>query len=230
MDFFENVIDKIIENLSKGYTADSFVTSSAPAAVSQLKLTDNVSYRLYLYLVQGMPSDIILYSPESSKGNTVKHDFSEEEWKRFAAAIRKVVSVLVNTEEKRVAVSKRIAVGIKDCAPCDGMYFDEQYRIRFDVNCLEESVSNRFQSLHFEISNNLAKLTLFDRGTYVFESVPEDTPLSYFDIDEAKLISATEELIALTEPCSETVVSSHFENTVYSDKSGGYYLKYIKMD
>ena len=88
----------------------------------------------------------------------------------------------------------------------------------------------RFQSLHFEISNNLAKLTLFDRGTYVFESVPEDTPLSYFDIDEAKLISATEELIALTEPCSETVVSSHFENTVYSDKSGGYYLKYIKMD
>ena len=230
MDFFDSVIDKIIEKLTS--RVELTVTNQVPSATATTpdvcdEMTDKIKSVVYLHVGQGLSSDIILYSPESSLGNIKKYDFTDEKWSEFSGIVKKVIACLFNTDASMVSVARKSPIGVKSCAPCDSLYFDEQYRIRFETNYITENTPSGFYALHFDISDGYAKLSLFNESGYVFSSVPDDTPMAYFGINEQELIEAVKPLIIFAENKQDIIFASRFTNTVYSDKSGGYYLKYL---
>ena len=230
MDFFDSVIDKIIEKLTS--RVELTVTNQVPSATATTpdvrdEMTDKIKSVVYLHVGQGLSSDIILYSPESSLGNVMKYDFTEEKWNEFSGIVKKVIACLFNTGASMVSVARKSPIGTKSCAPCDSLYFDEQYRIRFETNYITENTPSGFYALHFDISDGYAKLSLFNESGYVFSSVPDDTPMAYFGINEQELIEAVKSLVTFAENKQDIIFASRFTNTVYSDKSGGYYLKYL---
>ena len=232
MDFFDSVIDKIVEKLTSRVEPKAFstpITASIPITPPKAnsELTDNVKSVVYLHVGQGLSSDIILYSPESSLGNIKKYDFTDEKWSEFSGIVKKVIACLFNTDASMVSVARKSPIGTKSCAPCDSLYFDEQYRIRFETNYIADNAPTGFYALHLDIGDGYAKLALFNEKGYVFSSVPDDTPMAYFGINEQNLLEAVKSLVTFAENKQDIIFASRFTNTVYSDKSGGYYLKYL---
>ncbi|MBQ9745674.1 MAG: hypothetical protein IJW21_02500, partial [Clostridia bacterium] len=231
MDFFDSVIEKIEEKLSaqtKTVVEKAVYKEDVASEPPKNNLTDDVKFKIYLYLSPGWVSDIILYSPASSVNDIAKYDFTEEEWKSFARMVKRVIAVLFNTGEDMVAVTRKTPVGIKECAPCDGSYFDEQYRVRFDINYISESSQKHFETVHFTIENDgVVNISLFRNGDYIFNYVDENTELSSLGIDEDSLMEAAKPLAMFAEHSSGIIFGKKFESKVYSDKSGGYNLKYL---
>lgn len=226
MDFFETVIDKIIERLITAPQAGSPIPQTSEQ--QQLDFTDNVAYRVFLNVSHKGGSYITFHSPESSKSKHLKYHFTEQDWQQFVGVIKPVISVLLHISDEMISVERKSPVGIKKCAPSTETCFDAQYRIDFSTSFLLDAPPKLYDSIHFEISNQTVRLTLFDKGNYVFHHAPADAKLSYFDIDEKVLIQAAKPLVAFAEHSSNIQLGVRFQSEVYSDKSGGYYLSYLK--
>lgn len=215
MDFFESVIDKIIEKLSisKNATNPSTLTIQADAHV-----TPQRPKKYNICLSTTRDSWIMLRSRWDEKELRINSKISFEEWKQLSDIIKKIFSLLFRTSETMVSISLN--------AP------SESGIIYFNVNYLSNYKPDYYDSLVIKIdAPNRVDLCLFDiNGDYVFHSVTPGTPLSYFAIDEAKLIEAIKPLVTFVENTSQIIFSDHFETKVYSDYSGGYYLKYLLPD
>ena len=234
MDFFDTVVDKIAERLVSPAPQGNangqnppYQANTAPVQAPAPGITKNIQCRLYLHLTEGFSSDLVLYSLDSSAGNIAKYDFLEQEWNAFVRMIKSLVACIFKTSENRVSVSRKSNLGLISCAPMGELTFDDAYRIKFNVNYLTDHTPLHYDSLHLQIENGMVKISLYDQGNYVFQKVSAQTKLSYFDIDEQALITAIQPLVAFAERTEQIGFAACFDCKVYSDKSGGYYLKYL---
>lgn len=224
MDFFDSVIDKIEERLVTSAPARASSDVVMPPAEEMAR---TVKFRTYLYGGVAGSSDLILYSPESTAKKRVCYDLTEEEWQTFCEAVKGLFAVLFRTETARVAVNRREPLGRKECAPCDGMYFDDAYRYRFDINYLTDSPSPYFDTVHVEVANHQVLLRLFFGGDYIFRTVSADATLSSLGVDETALADAVRRLACFAEHTDQVMMGSGFACRVYEDMSGSYELSYL---
>lgn len=215
MDFFESVIDKIIEKLS---IAEKATSPSASPLQESSQVTPHRPKKYDICLSTERDSWIMLRSRWDEKKLRINSKISNEEWKQLSDIIKKIFAVLFRTSEKMVSVTQ-------DDPSESGIVY-------FKVNYLSNYKPDYYHSLLIKIEQrNSVELCPFDiNGNYVFHSVPAETPLSYFEIDELELIEVIKPLVTFVENTSQISFSDHFETKVYSDCSGGYYLKYLIPD
>ena len=227
MDFFDAVIDRIVERIAENTLLCNFPDEEAIRTAA----TEQVRYKIHMYIGSGNTSELILCSTASTEEHVQQYEITEEEWKQLAEALKRVVSVLLCANADDISINRKSALGQKACAPCNGSHYEEQYRIRFDISCIADTAPGQFDSAHFTIENNgTIKLTLFRDGKYVFYSVAPNTKLSHFGIDENALIEATMPLVLLCEHHDRIRPAAHFESKVYPDHSGSYTLKYNRQE
>lgn len=171
---------------------------------------------------------LFLYSQKSiSKEQAVDFSLPREKWLALASIIRKVTAFFLITTEDAVAVELRSPLELKKCAPLDGhSYYDEDFRINFDISYINRELSEYYDSFRVEVSNVLS-LTFFSQGSYIYHSISPEATLGDIGVSEDECLTLFSELIRELYPSKDVVISNKFESKVYSDMSGGFKLRFI---
>lgn len=184
----------------------------------------NVQYRVSFSDSEG---SLFLYSADSkSKEHACRYTMPQNVWVTFQKLIRRYVSSLFHTEEDYVAVTLRDTLD-KKCAPIDGTsYFDKEFRINFEVSFLTGRIYDTYDSFRVDVGHSFS-LTFFKNGSYIYHTIPADSRLTDLGLDEEACVAISKELLEFLHPNNELVTATQFESKVFSDFSGGYYLRYL---
>lgn len=171
---------------------------------------------------------IFFYSPKSTKENIVHVNITEAFWNEFVILCKQILCVVFGkVSEKEILVKKKKPLGIYKCAPDDGYrYYDEEYRIDFDIKYIHSEDSEKYDSINIDCDDKF-EISLFKKGEYVFRGTSEDTSLADYGIDELILYKKAIAMIKFVTRDHYCMISKKFRRDVYSDGSGGYVLDYF---
>ena len=181
-----------------------------------------------LTLSSSYGGSIFFYSENSTKENTMRINITEEFWNRFVSMCQQILTVVFpGVSESEISIKRKKPLGIYECAPDDGYYYyDEKYRINFDVKYLHGKEPEKYDSINIDCYDGL-KISLYKNGESAFCGTSEKTTLSDYGIDEVALYKKAIEMINLLQGISHCKISEKFRRNVYSDGSGGYILDYF---
>lgn len=101
---------------------------------------------------------------------------------------------------------------------------DDSCEGKFKVFCLEHCENPKFDSFEIGLRTNDFYVLLYKHGGpggYAYHGIDPNTPLSYFDIDENKLIDAAKELIQFAYPNKDVIFSNKFHREDSSINNSG---------
>ena len=171
---------------------------------------------------------IFFYSEKSTAENNVRINVTEEFWNQFVLLCKQIMCVLFpEVSEQEVLIKRKKPLGIYECAPDDGhSYYDEKYRINFDVKYIHGKDPEKYDSARIECDDGF-EISLFKNGEYVFRGSSDETTLTYYGIDEKALYKTAVAMIKFVSRDPYCMISEAFRRNVFSDGSGGYIVDYL---
>ena len=101
---------------------------------------------------------------------------------------------------------------------------DDSCKGKFKVLCLEHCENSKFDSFEIGLRTNDFYVLLYKHGGpggYAYYGIDPNTPLSYFGIDENKLIDAAKELIQFAYPNKDVIIANKFHREDSSVNNSG---------
>lgn len=192
--------------------------------IEHMTATD-VQYRITFSTKEG---SLFLYSKESSsKEKALSYSMSQEEWDKISGVVESLTAILFHTKKDFVSVTPYDQFKNKKCAPLDGhSYYDSEFRINFGIQFLGGNDLKMYDSVRVDVSDKFL-LTFYKKGDYIYKTVPTDSTLTDFNLDETECVKFSKKLLECLYPNKKIIVAENFHTKIYSDLSGGFILDFI---
>ncbi len=173
--------------------------------------------------------DLFIYSRRiHNPSEATEVQITENLWNAFAERVKALISAAFQgIASNRVALQLMSPLGRYKCAPNDGFsHFDECYRLRFRIQKIGDTESEKYDSVRFEMADTF-EICLFKNEKYAFRGYPEAADLAFFGINESIMLEAAKQFVRFAVHSEKVIIADSFRKKVYSDGSGGFHLDYI---
>lgn len=211
----------ISNNLTPSYTNAELSSSNKRLSHND---TNNVDIFLSLHAHSG---SLFFYSQDSkTKEQCCTYTLPENAWRDISNSIKKFIAELFHTETKYIVITSQNNNTKFSCAPTDGRYYDKKFRKDFDIQFITNKDPEKYDAFQLDIFKKCS-FSLYKNGKSVFENIPHNTQLSYFDLEEQSVVQLIIKIIKVLNKPKRIHSENTLKNSVYSDASGGYILRFV---